>query len=105
MVSKAEINDLKVANISKGKLPRQYINITNKDSFYISKDNEIFKVDLNIEESEIKNIILYNGADNDVKHLKQSDVTFIVTNIGVVAMSINKNILYFSKPNGISIYA
>lgn len=106
MVAISEINDLKVASTSKGKLPRQYINFTNKNQFYISQDKEIFKVEMEIgDNNEIKTISLYNGSDNVVKHIKQNDVTCIVTNIGVVTMSINKNIIYFSKPNAVSIYA
>ena len=106
MVTKSEIKDFKLANKSKGKLQKRYINISNKNQFYISQDNEIYKVEMEVDKNNnVKSMVLYNGSDNVVKHIKQNNVTCIVTNIGVVTMVVNKSIMYFSKPNSVSIYA
>ena len=106
MVTKSEIKNFKLANKSKGKLQKRYINLSNKNQFYISQDNEIYKVEMEIDENNnVKSMTLYNGSDDVVKHIKQNNVTCIVTNIGVVTMVVNKSIMYFSKPNSVSIYA
>lgn len=106
MVTKSEIKDFKLANKSKGKLQKRYINISNKNQFYISQDNEIYKVEMEVDKNNnVKSMTLYNGSDDVVKHIKQNNVTCIVTNIGVVTMVVNKSIMYFSKPNSVSIYA
>jgi hypothetical protein len=107
MVTKSEIKDFKLANKSKGKLlQKRYINLSNKNQFYISQGNEIYKVEMEVDKNNnVKSMVLYNGSDNVVKHIKQNNVTCIVTNIGVVTMVVNKSIMYFSKPNSVSIYA
>lgn len=106
MISMSEINGLDELNISKGKVPRPYLNINNKDYFYIVfEDKRIAKVELEINDGTIDNMTIFNDHDDTSADIDVSKITVIDSEFGIIMATINRNIIYFSKPSNISLYA